>query len=1086
MKKLKIFFCVAGLVASSISSFAGAVTPVKEKDEIVIFDANKNEVKDIVNYTTKWKAGSDLTSRAELVEKNGQKWVKFSHTGSQGNAISRIDVKNGILGVLRQEGEIYDGVKFKIAYDGKEFEKVQIQAFFNDKTIVVKYIVLEKGIKEYSVKKGFRCAKFPPDWDNLKYVWFSTDKPGITFLLQKVTMLLKKPSQKKLQIIDVKKTKEILPLECELFINGKLNPNALKGAAEVKDFYAYKGEMLKDSPFKAQIGYNNEYLVIKTKADFPKPPQANVKKEDDGVYQDEALEYFFSPWNDNNKKIQFVVNAAGTTFDYLRDYDNVAAKIINITNWDLPHKKTIEYKDSTWTTLAAFPLKELKLDLRKNRFMGFQLTQSYKKDKHGKENCKTLSWSPTQNFPAPQNFGILVFNKKLFGNGSIDITGVQSFVKNEKFIDLTIKFKAKNFSNNKYALTKTVIATDYTVYKQNEDIQLSNDEKEHSVKITSVKNLNGIFSLYLSFKNKNGDIKVAAVNFENATPLKDMFGKNIFSPTPKKVIWSKGFFQTGNHNTIVILEKATKRTEKTAQIFAKDLFGYSDSKYKIEKTNKTIPCSIELKIANKADFQGKSVPLKKEGYSLIVTPEKVIITGADAPGLYYGCVTFIQLLKMPMKFASDAPAQCVQILDWPDIHNRLLRMSHPWHFKDRNFKEVRSVDYLIDWANRFIAGNKLNRWWLDVAALVKLKRRPEFNGTERIYTLDDMRKLADFCRDRFVEIIPAFPVGGHADWWLLQYHPELREKGYKNMSDLSHPKHNKIVFDCMLDVIEAMNAKYASPKTDEYWHGKHPNEIPDKLLRGKTRAQVLLDFHAGMNNFLKKRGVKMLIYEDMLNPRHNGKRDDVYKIIDKFPKDVIITAWSGREPDLTAQYFLDKGFEVWGNTTGFWMYGDKVKNRISGFGPGVYSFGNPWGLTNKRNYAPINGVFRGADYAWNISRDARESIIDEISSGKLVALREMFAVQPNPFASATITPLKIQKLMNAPFAKAIQKDGAEFLNMPSGKCEIGNIPSVISKKKNNCVLLSKGSKVEFPISKKKTLKDTGGIGFMDIRWELIV
>ncbi len=1069
MKQLKGIFCVATLATSSILAFAGAVTPIKEKGKVVIFDANKNEIKDINNYTAKWGKGSDLTPTAKLVANENGKWAKISITGAKGSAISRIDVEKGILETLRAEGQVYDGLKLKINYDGQEFEKLQVQAFFKDKSMLVKYISLEKGIKEYSLKKGFRRSKLPPDWDNLKFVWLSTNKPGMTFMLQKITMAEKKSEKKAktLKITGQKKIKEIFPSQAPVLSGGKINPDCFKNAAELKNFYTYREkEPLKESPFAARICYDEDHIAIQTTAEFPMPPQANVKTQDDGVYQDEAVEFFFSPWLDNNKKVQFVLNAAGTTFDYIRDYDKVAARIVNITQWNLPHKKELKYKENIWKTNIAFPLKDLKINLSENRLSGFQLAQSYRVGKHGADKFNTLCWAPTSKFPSADRFGILVFNIKKFGQGEAKIKEIKSFEKNKKLIDLTINFSIKKFKPGSYRLQKILTAADSTIYKQEEKLAIKENDCELSAKLTSIKNINGIYTVCLSFYNDNNDIKATAVNFENSTPLKDMFGKTIFCPTPKKVEWGKEMLNMSDYKRILIPETATERTLKTAKIFSKDLLGFTASENEIKKTSKATEKSIELKIAKTAKFKGKETALKKEGYCLEISPKKITLTGADEPGLYYGCVTLLQIIKMPMKFG--APIKSASILDWPDVEHRMMRLPHPWQFKNRKFKEIRSIDFLKDWAERFVAGNKYNRFYLDVSHLVKFKRRPEFCGTERIFSLKDIRSLAEFCRDRFVEIIPAFQVGGHANWWLLGYHPELREKGYKNMSDYTHPEHNKIVFGCMLDMIEATNAKYVTPKSDENWHAKHPDEMPDEKLRGKTRAQAFLDFHVELNNLLKKHGTKMLIYEDMVNPRHNGKRYDVYKVIDKLPKDIIIAQWGGTSPDLTANYFIDKGFEVWGTSTGFWTYGKMAKNRVKGFGVSAYGYGTDWKLFRQSLGFSANEQFMGADAAWNLKRDGHPELVDEVASGKLVALREMYALQPNSQASEKIVPIGIQKSMNDSFLKVIQKDTpeAEIVNMPTGESNIGNIPTLLSKTSDNCIFLPKGSSVEFSVGKK--------------------
>ena len=90
------------------------------------------------------------------------------------------------------------------------------------------------------------------------------------------------------------------------------------------------------------------------------------------VYHDEAQEYFFSAENDNDCKFQFVVNAGGVVFDYVREYDLAAVGTRSKIERSVEHRKAMRYDGGTWTTEIVFPLREIKIDLAKRRYAGFQ------------------------------------------------------------------------------------------------------------------------------------------------------------------------------------------------------------------------------------------------------------------------------------------------------------------------------------------------------------------------------------------------------------------------------------------------------------------------------------------------------------------------------------------------------------------------------------------------------------------------------------------------------------------------------------------------------------------------------------------
>ena len=546
----------------------------------------------------------------------------------------------------------------------------------------------------------------------------------------------------------------------------------------------------------------------------------------------------------------------------------------------------------------------------------------------------------------------------------------------------------------------------------------------------------------------------------------DLFAEPILSPRPKQLDWTQGVFPSRKAETLLLDKAASARTRRTAEIFAERYWGFTGQRLSTADLESEIPASgIVLRLAVGPQMQTGKASLPVQGYSLTVEPNRVLITGADEPGLYYGTVTFFQLLRHALKRVTpDIPVPCVEVRDWPDTPDRLVRLEHPHTFRNYAVRENRG----IDWTDRFVAGNKLNTLYIDLSANIRYQRRPEFNGSEKIYSLDDLRRFGEFCRDHFIDLCPAWQIGGHANWWLtIGYHPELREKGWPSQGDVTHPDHDPIVYDCMLDVIEALQPKYVSPKSDEWWHDRRPDETPDELLHGKTRAQAFLDFHMKLNDWLHQRGITMMIYEDMLSPYHNGKRFDTYRVIDAFPKDVILTLWSGGNTDKEIRYFTDRGFRVWPNATGMFTLSDESKRRVMGFGKGIYSFGNDKSRLLDE-YSPLwslSNVLRTADYAWNLSQD------ENTDPARLVALEQLLAIRPNPRGGERVEPIDLDSAMtdswNA-FLKTTKPESyarhAQPVKLPRGRQEIGFLPLRLSDGERDCIVLrNDSSPVTLPV-----------------------
>jgi hypothetical protein len=1041
----------------------------KNTTEVVLFDAENPEKCQVKNRTAAWKKDSDLLPASNVIDNDNGKWVEVSFSGERGKALT--DYILAGTDQLASWREPCEGVRLLIDYDRDDYAKLSLHAGFADQTIIVKELTLEKGAREYLVTKGYRRANYPADWRTLKFLTlYATSEGGGNILRYRLKKIVAVPGKEEkalrgLRIENIRKAIEVLPLTGEITIDGAVGEDAWKNAVRLEDFsYLKAGTEITDSPFAARLTYDENKLYIFSQAEFPTPPLAAVTEPDGMVWQDEAREFFFSAENDNDKLIQFVSNANGVTFDYVREYDVTACRVLNVTAKTVEHDKKMKYENGFWAMEAAFPFSSLKADLTKRRFMGFQLAQDY--INRQEPRLQTLSWIKTSKFPDPRFFGLLVFNRQPFGAGEVSVESVSRLLCGDNKADYSFKISCRGFAQKKYRLRLTLATADCTMLEQEQELDLSAGDLETTVSIPGCKSCNGTYGVYVEIVNENGDIRMASVNFSNDVEVADLFGAPVLFPKPKRVEWREGFFAARDCEKLYIANNATPRTRKTAEIFMERYYGFTGRHLDLrESENPAAETGVALLVTPEVEIGGKREVFRPEGYGLKVEPERVVITGCDEAGLFYGGVTFFQLLRHRMKIEDSRPVECVEIFDWPDLPNRLVNLQHPWGFPNNKFKEIRSIDYLKDWAERFVADQKLNVFRFDISELVIHKRRPEFSGSERIYSLHDLKELADFCRDRFIDLCPEWQIGGHANWWLLGYHPELREKGQNHQADITHPDHDPIVYDCMLDVIEAMRPKYLSPKGDEWWHGQKAGEAIEPVLHnGQTRPEAFLAWHVKFNDWLKTQGIRMMMFEDMLNPYHNGKRFDNYKIIDRFPKDIIITSWAGGDPDKAAEYFLSHGFEVWSTATGWWTFGEETRKKIKGAGKITYSFGPEIRLYDKDgaknahySYAP----FRIGDYAWNILNDPRHTVEDEIENGRLIAVRNICAVKPNPWASEKIKTFDFTQQMNCSLDKfllaakpELYGKAGEAVKFPSSLKEPGNIPTALSTEENNCLKIN--------------------------------
>ncbi|MBN1676372.1 MAG: family 20 glycosylhydrolase [Kiritimatiellae bacterium] len=1065
-----------GACAPLPTAAAEKFVPVKQDGDLVLFDPATHDPSLISNYTHGGHKGHDLKPVVRPITRDGRKWLEFTYTGKRGTACSTFYFENV---PKPAETTRYTGIRFTIDYDGTDYGKVNTMAKFGDGTGVYAVLTLEPGTKDYEFRGGFRRAKHPPDWSKISYMWLSAgDQDGkgnpMTFRLRRAVMIESEVKRvvRKLEVAKIRKTHEIFPLNGALELDGNLRDPAWRHGEELARLYYYHGgEMAAgESPFRVRVAYDREKIYVATQSEFPSRPVARETRRDGSVYGDEAQEFLFSGPNDNRQKVQWVYSIDGVIFDQVTEYDLAAAGIRTKDDKVVKHEKAYQYANGLWTTEIAFPFSELQVDLDKQRYMGFQIAQYYiaRKDK----KLRTVVWDRTARFPSVPDFGVLVFNKQPFGPGTIAINGIEREDSKDGTATFVFDCTFKGFEPGVYQAAWHLVRDRDAAQRETLSFT-SGRETRKTITIAGAENRTSLYSFTLTLQNARGDSRVCIANFQNDTDEPDLFGKRLFTPRLKQIKWLDGEFPARRHTRLYLEPSATARTRKTAALFAETYHAHTGI------TLETVALSgldardgIVLRVARSARYDGKPAEPRREGYCLNVAKNRVLVTGFDEPGLYYGLVTFFQLMKNGMKVLEQMPVPCVDIYDWPDVRHRMVSSQGQSGFRNQTPFDNYGIEYMMEWVDRFVAGSKANVLYWDLSTRVKYKRRPEFNGSERVYSLEDLERFGEFCRDRFVEVCPAWQIGGHANWWLLGYHKELREKGYENQGDVTHPDHNKVVFGCMQDVIEALHCKYLSPKGDEWWGGRKAGESADELLNGKTRAQAFLDFHVELNNWLKRQGVTMLLYHDMLTPYHNGKKFDLYKIADRFPKDVIIQYWGGRDSAKGIQWLRERGFaNIWIHSTGSMIsLDDETKKLVDGYGKILYSLGNDklGGLLDE--YSHFNNVywaFHTLDYAWNLF-DYKKT-----EPGREVTIKNIMAVKPNPFAGEKIEPLDISGVLNQSFnaflKEAKPKDYgavATPVTIEPGTQELGFIPMRLEPdEKGNCRVLREGApEVTIPVN----------------------
>ncbi len=191
--------------------------------------------------------------------------------------------------------------------------------------------------------------------------------------------------------------------------------------------------------------------------------------------------------------------------------------------------------------------------------------------------------------------------------------------------------------------------------------------------------------------------------------------------------------------------------------------------------------------------------------------------------------------------------------------------------------------------------------------------RPELKKLElpegRRFTAKDARQMSKICKSNGIRVIVGLNFLSHQDHGqLLKAFPEYNWPGTKQLWDPFNPEVNKVAFAMADELIDAFQADGFHAGMDEArdfnlkTHPKAKGWTPSKLF-----AKCVTEYH---EHLVKKRGVEMLIWADMLEDRHHT---DTAKALNLIPKDVILCHWKYYKPQKNyplLKKFVNNNFRV--------------------------------------------------------------------------------------------------------------------------------------------------------------------------------
>lgn len=309
-----------------------------------------------------------------------------------------------------------------------------------------------------------------------------------------------------------------------------------------------------------------------------------------------------------------------------------------------------------------------------------------------------------------------------------------------------------------------------------------------------------------------------------------------------------------------------------------------------------IPAAVSLFVSKlnwniQVNFCKKTVDgITEEGYELTLNQTGAAIQSSTDRGLFYGFQTLLRKCIGP-------EIESCSIKESPCAEKRGLKLYLP----APNENGVQEFKRIVD----FAAFCKCNFIMLELGGALEFKKHPEVNegyvkyaadmceypekpleiqhnfpwrknsihtenGGGNIVSQKQFMEFVEYCRERYMEVIPEMPSLSHCDY-LLVNHPEFAERQddpYPDTCCPLHPEYHRIYNELLDEVIDLMHPAMLHIGHDEYYTtGLCPR------CKGKSAPELYANDIDRIAAYLESQGVKCAIWGEKLLNSHwrNGE-----------------------------------------------------------------------------------------------------------------------------------------------------------------------------------------------------------------------
>lgn len=375
-------------------------------------------------------------------------------------------------------------------------------------------------------------------------------------------------------------------------------------------------------------------------------------------------------------------------------------------------------------------------------------------------------------------------------------------------------------------------------------------------------------------------------------------------------------------------------------------------------------CDYSLELYHRGKGEG-------EQYSVRVLEDRIFIEGESPAGLFRGVQTFIQILQN-----HPLAIPCMEINDWPDFPVRGF-----YHDVTRGkVPQLATLKKLVD----TLAFYKINQFQLYIEHTFAFRDIPELWVDKDPLTSEDIIELDQYCRERYVDLVPSLSTFGHL-------YELLRLKRFEHLNELPMEASRKPfdLWDRMahytLDVSNAESFLLVKSMIEEYlplFSSPYFNICCDEtfdLGKGRNASRARKEGVGKLYvEFVKK--IMGVVVENGKTPMLWGDIVQKYpEMISQLPSDAVFLNWdyTPEVSSLSVEVFRDAGVKqyVCPGVQGWSRFSNDINraciniSRLARFGRDAEACGvlnTDWGDCGHVNFLAnsFHGLAYGAALSW--------------------------------------------------------------------------------------------------------------------------